>query len=216
MELNSTLIQSTFPQFTDQSLISEMVANGRIYIFKTGDIILDPGVAVTFVPLIIEGNLKVSRLDLDEGHELLLYYLRGGETCASSVTCCVNSSVSEVEVIAEEDSVVLGLPPQKLDQWMEVYPEWKAFVMQSYKRRFDELLDTINSIAFTQLDQRLIKHLKQIQEIHKSNVIKTSHQEIATDLNSSREVISRLLKQLERQEKIKLSRNTIELLENFY
>ena len=125
----------------------------------------------------------------------------------------MNSTDSEVEAIAEEDMVLIGIPSSKMDEWFERFPEWKFFVMGSYKARFDELLSTINSIAFTQLDERLVKYLLEKSKIHGSNTLKTSHQEIATDLNSSREVISRLLKHLERSGKVKLARNIITILD---
>jgi len=212
MQLTTQIVEQAFPRFTDKKLIQEITNEGRIHEFEANDIVVDTGLPIPFVPLIVSGNLKVLKHDEVSGNELLLYYLRTGDTCATSISCCMNSAVSEVEVIAEEDSVVLGLPPKYVDTWVEKYPEWKAFIMGTYKSRFDELLETINSIAFTQLDQRLAKYLDQMAGVQKSSKIKTSHQEIATNLNSSREVISRLLKQMEKRDMIKLSRNTIELL----
>ena len=190
----------------------DIAENGREYHFNAGDIVIDYGVPIPFIPLILEGSLRIVRRD-EEDHEILLYYLDSGQTCATSLTCCMNNVTSEVEAIAEEDVRLIGIPARKADEWFDKYPEWKAFVMNTYKFRFDELLATINGIAFTQLDKRLIKYLKSKAKIHESDTLHTSHQDIATDLNSSREVISRLLKQLEREGKIKLSRNTIELLD---
>lgn len=208
--LQEQTIKETLPQFSSPGLIQEIAKHGKLYEFDAGDIIIDIGVPVPFVPLIIKGSLRVIRKD-DEDHELLLYFLDSGQTCASSLTCCMNATSSEVEAIAEEDVTLVGIPSQKMDEWFERFPEWKHFVMGSYKARFDELLSTINSIAFTQLDTRLEKYLKEKAKIHQSNTLKTSHQDIATDLNSSREVISRLLKHMERKGHLKLSRNTIEL-----
>ncbi len=212
MQLTTQIVEQAFPRFTDSRLINAIATEGSLHKFNANDIVVDTGLPIPFVPLIVSGNLKVLKHDDESGNELLLYYLKTGDTCATSISCCMNSAVSEVEVIAEEDSVVLGLPPKYVDSWVEKYPEWKAFIMGTYKSRFDELLETINSIAFTQLDQRLEKYLNQMAQNQNSNILKTSHKEIAANLNSSREVISRLLKQMEKHEMIKLSRNTIELL----
>lgn len=200
-----------YPQFSDPDLRTEIAENGLQHAFKAGDIVIDSGMPVPFIPLILKGALRIVRRD-ENDHEILLYYLDAGQTCATSLTCCLANVASEVEAIAEEDVELIGIPANLADRWFESYPEWKAFVMRTYKFRFDELLDTINSIAFTQLDQRLVKYLKNKSKVHESKTLHTSHQEIATDLNSSREVISRLLKQLEKDEKIALSRNTIELV----
>ena len=206
------LVQRKFPFFTDHHLVRDIAESGREYHFNAGDLVIDYGVPIPFIPLILEGALRIVRRDEDD-HEILLYYLDSGQTCATSLTCCMNNVSSEVEAIAEEDVRLIGIPARKADEWFDKYPEWKAFVMNTYKFRFDELLETINSIAFTQLDQRLIKYLKNKAKVHDDNILNTSHQEIAVDLNSSREVISRLLKKLEKDGRLKLSRNAIELLD---
>ncbi|MCT4623137.1 MAG: Crp/Fnr family transcriptional regulator [Schleiferiaceae bacterium] len=211
MKLSTEIVTSVFPQFSNRGLIQKITRNADLRKFKTNEIIIDPGMPVPFVPLIVEGNLRVMKVDEESGHELLLYYLKSGETCATSLSCCMSHSESEVEVVAEEDSLVLGIPLKFIDSWMNDYPEWRNFIMQTYKQKFDELLETVNSIAFTQLDERLVKYLKEQTFLHSSNILKTSHQEIAVKLNSSREVISRLLKQMEKRNMVSLSRNTIEV-----
>ena len=212
MKLTAEVVSSVFPQFTNKELIQDIAHKARLMEFDADEIIIDPGMPIPFVPLIISGSLRVLKQDEKTGHELLLYYLKAGETCATSLSCCMHKGESEVEVIAEEASTLLGIPIEYLDKWTHNYPEWREFIMMTYQKRFDELLETINSIAFSQLDERLIKHLKELSSIQKSNSISTSHQEIATNLNSSREVISRLLKQMEKKEMVKLSRNVIELI----
>jgi CRP/FNR family transcriptional regulator len=204
-------LQSAFPFLMSENLIQEILDTSKEYHFNTGDIVIDLGVAIPFIPLILKGSLRVVRRD-ENDHELLLYYINRGQTCATSLTCCMSNIRSEVEAVAEEPAILLGIPAKKADEWFDKYPDWKAFVLRSYKFRFDELLDAINSIAFTQLDERLVKYLQRKADIQKSKIISTSHQEIANDLNSSREVISRLLKQLENQGKVKLSRNVVELV----
>jgi len=211
MKLTTEVVSSVFPQFTNKELIQDIAKKARLMEFEEDEIIIDPGMPIPFVPLIINGSLRVLKQDDKTGHELLLYYLKAGETCATSLSCCMHKGESEVEVIAEEASTLLGIPIEYLDKWTNDYPEWREFIMMTYQKRFDELLETINSIAFSQLDERLIKHLKELSSIQKTSLVSTSHQEIATNLNSSREVISRLLKQMEKREMVKLSRNVIEL-----
>ena len=211
MKLTTELVSSIFPQFTNKELIQGIAKKARLMEFEEDEIIIDPGMPIPFVPLIINGSLRVLKQDEKTGHELLLYYLKAGETCATSLSCCMHKGESEVEVISEEASTLLGIPIEYLDKWTHDYPEWREFIMLTYQKRFDELLETINSIAFSQLDERLIKYLKELSSIQKSVSVNTSHQEIATNLNSSREVMSRLLKQMEKREMVKLSRNVIKL-----
>ncbi len=144
-----------------------------------------------------------------DASELILYYLQAGETCAMSLTCCLANQKSEIRAVAEEDSEIILLPAQLLDSWMLKYPTWKNFVMQTYQDRFVELLNAIDSIAFKKMDERLLQYLIDKSTINNNHVLETTHQKIAEELNSTREVISRLLKQLENQEKIELGRNRI-------
>jgi CRP/FNR family transcriptional regulator len=211
MKLTTEVVSSVFPQFTNKQLIQDIAKKASLMEFEEDEIIIDPGMPIPFVPLIISGSLRVLKQDEKTKNELLLYYLKAGETCATSLSCCMHKGESEVEVVSEEKSVLLGVPIEYLDKWTQEYPEWRDFIMMTYQKRFDELLEAINTIAFSQLDERLIKHLKELSSIQKSKYVSTSHQEIATNLNSSREVISRLLKQMEKREMVKLSRNVIEL-----
>ncbi|KAB2814595.1 Crp/Fnr family transcriptional regulator [Phaeocystidibacter luteus] len=207
-------ISSIFPLFTDQRLLNVLADRGTIRTYAAGDYVMDRGMPVEFIPLLLTGSLRIMRRD-DEDKELLLYYLRAGETCASSLTCCMGKTNSEVEALAEEDTEVLAIPSNLVDEWMEEFPEWKAFVMRIYHDRFQELLETIDAIAFQQLDERLMRYFNErIDNQGGDNVIKASHQEIANDLHSSREVISRLLKQMEKNGMVTLGRNRVEVLES--
>jgi len=146
------------------------------------------------------------------GHELLLYYLNAEESCAMTFTCCMQTKLSEIKAVAEEDSSILAIPINLLEKWMNHYPSWKRFVMQSIQSRFDELLRTIDQIAFQKLDDRLIHYLKEKERITSSAVINLSHEQIAQELATSRVVISRLLKKLENEKKVVLYRNQIKIL----
>lgn len=212
IERNKELLHKYFPQLNDLKLIEEIAQSAMEYDFKEGQIIMDYGENIRMVPLVIEGSIKVMRED-DDGHEMFLYYLNGGEACATSFTCCMSNKKSYMKTIAEQDTKVLGLPIKKVDDWISEYRVWKNFVMQAYDSRILEMVRSLDSIAFMRMDERLIKYLEETATATKSNIISNTHQQIANDLNASREAVSRLLKSLEQKGKIKLSRNRIELLD---
>lgn len=206
-----SLIRQHYPQIAERNLQDEIADVATIMHFKSGELIMDFGAYVKLVPLIIEGSIKVSRED-EEGHELFLYYLQPGETCSMSFTCCLMDKKSEIRTMAEEDTTLIGIPTRYMDLWMTRYPSWKNFVMTSYDRRMMELVRTIDSIAFKKMDERLLDYLEKKAEANKNRTLQATHQEIAYDLNASREAVSRLLKQLEKDGVVALGRNRIELL----
>lgn len=182
--------------------------------FKEGDLIMDYGKYIRMMPIILEGTVKVSRLD-ENGNEILLYYLSNSESCSLAYSCCLEAKKSEVRAIAEDDVELIAIPHIKLDEWLCRYTSWKNYILRSFNERFIELLKSIESIAFHKLDDRLIAYLKEKQRLSGSSVIKVSHYVIADELATSRVVISRLLKQLENSKKIILYRNEIKLLPSF-
>ena len=163
------------------------------------------------MPIILKGNIKVVRTD-EAGNELLLYYVNSQESCAMSLTCCMQDLSSEIRAVAEDDIEILMIPNNLMDEWMLKYPTWKSFVMQTIQSRFNELLKTIDQIAFQKLDERLVYYLKEKSKTTGSALINLSHEQIAIDLATSRVVISRLLKKLENDKKLLLYRNQIKLL----
>lgn len=205
------LVRENFPELTEATLLQEIVEHGRISKVQREEKIMDIGSQIKYMPLIIEGSIKILRQD-NQGRELFLYYLQPGETCAMSLTCCMASEKSSIRAIAEEDTEMIMLPVEFMDSWTSHYPSWKNFVMTTYRRRFEELLHTIDGIAFNKMDQRLWNYLLDKSSANNSTTIETTHQQIAYELNSTREVISRLLKKLENDRKIKLGRNRIEVL----
>jgi CRP/FNR family transcriptional regulator len=202
--------QQVFPDIYERETVEAILEIGKLKKIKADDWMLDIGDPILYMPLLFKGQLRVLREDA-EGHELLIYYIRPGETCAMSLICCSGNAVSNVRAVAEEDSELLLLPIQIIDEWTTKYPSFKSFILKTYQKRFEELLNTIDSIAFHNLDDRLSQLLKQKSEKEGSE-LKTTHQELANQLNSSREVISRLLKQMERKGKIEMGRNKITLL----
>lgn len=205
------LIQQNFPSIAEKGLQEEIAMVGKIREFRAGEMIQDYGSYIKLVPLVISGSIKVLRED-EEGNELFLYYLQGGETCSMSFSCCMMNKQSDIRTIAEDNTRIITIPIQYVDTWMRKYQSWKNFVMQSYDLRMKELIRTIDSIAFKKMDERLLQYLERKAKATSSSVINATHQEIAYDLNASREAVSRLLKQLENQGQVQLGRNKIELL----
>lgn len=201
------LHQSNF----ESSLIQEIKQNGYLKKVKKGKHVIDPALDKSDIPLVLNGILKVYRKE-ESGGEILLYYLEKGETCAMSITCCMERKPSEVKVIAETDVEIWMIPVSHLDQWVAKYPSFRRYVFQAYQMRFDELMQTIDSLVFTNMEERLFKYLLDTKQATESFEINKTHQEIANELSTSRVVVSRLLKKLEREEKILQRRNRIEIL----
>lgn len=205
------ILHDNFPTILDTDLVEGIKAHASYHEVAEGDILMDIGSKITTVPMIISGSVKVMRED-EEGNELLLYYLNRGETCAMSLTCCMAYKRSEIRAVAQEDLTMLSIPVEYMDEWMK-YRDWRSFVMNTYRMRFEELLEAIDSLAFQKMDERLLKYLHEKAQSLNLQVIHISHQDIAVDMNSSREVISRILKQMEIKKLLKLGRNNIELLQ---
>ena len=191
--------------------LEELAEVGHYYRISEGDTLMTPGAYIRSVPIILEGTIKILRTDAD-GREMLMYYLGQGESCAISLTCCLNARKSEVLAVAEEPTQMVLIPVQKVEEWLTRFPTWRSYVFQTYQRRFDDLLMAIDGVAFHKMDERLWKYLERKAEVINSRKIDATHEEIALELGTSREVISRLLKQLEKMDQVRLSRNCVELL----
>lgn len=198
----------------ETKLIEEIIKEGEILTFNEGDIIMDYGKPVRFMPLILSGTIRVMRKD-EEEREIILYYLSNNESCAMAYACCMEAKKSEVLAIAEDNVELVKIPHNKLDEWLIKYPSWKSYIFGSFTQRFNELLKSLESIAFHKLDERLINYLKAKAKITGKNAIQLSHNQIAEEMGTSRVVISRLLKQLENDKKLLLYRNEIKLLSSF-
>jgi CRP/FNR family transcriptional regulator len=195
----------------NEKLLNEISLHGTLKSFTKNEIIIDIGQKLEFVPILIQGNIKVLRED-DNGNEILLYVLESGDTCAMSLTCCMANQQSKIRAVADKPSKVIMISIVKMHEWMNTYENWRNFILQSYQTRFDEMLETIDTLAFMKMDERLYKYLTDQVKLNASEIIEITHQNIAEDLNTSRVVVSRLLKQLELEGKIILGRNKIEVL----
>ncbi|HSK12514.1 MAG TPA: Crp/Fnr family transcriptional regulator [Phnomibacter sp.] len=204
-------IRSLFPDF-EPALLESMDGCATVRDIPAGTIIMRNGQFIRSTILVVEGLIKVFRSD-DDGNEFFMYHLGPGEACALSMTCAIGQETSQISAKTSKDTVVLQIPIEKMDEWMGKYKSWYHFVVQTYRSRFDELLRTLDSIAFRHMDERIEFYLKRHRDKLGTNIIPVTHQEIAQELNSSREVISRLLKKLAEHGKIKLNRYNIEVID---
>ncbi|NPA42614.1 MAG: Crp/Fnr family transcriptional regulator [Chlorobi bacterium] len=205
------LIQQKFGHLFGEELIDTLANESLIFPVVKGQQIIKRGIPFNYMILVLSGTLKVTRTD-EDGNEHVLFYLKEGDPCSETFTLC-NDNTSEVDLIAEKDGIILMVPQKLMDPLMARYPEWRQFVLHKFGERIKEFLNTLDTITFKNLDERLWKYLRDKARISGSKEIQITHQDIARDLATSRVVISRLLKMFERQGKVKLGRNKIELLE---
>ena len=207
------IVKENYGSIFEEKLLEEIAQIAQIYDFKEGDILIDFGDYIKNMPLLLKGAIKILREDFDEG-ELLLYFIEKGDTCAMTMACCLGDTKSEIRAVAETDVKLIMIPVNKMEEWLGKYKSWRNFVFNSYNNRLKEMLSAIDNLAFMNMDERLLNYLFDKAKINKSNEIQSTHQEIAYDLHTSRVVISRLLKALENEGRIRLHRASIEILTN--
>jgi len=196
----------------EKELIDEIIENGTLKEVASGEKIIEIGEYVIGMPLLLNGAIKILRED-NEGDELLLYFIERGDTCAMTLNCCLGQTKSEIRAVVENDTTFIMIPISKMEEWTAKFKSWRNFVFESYHTRLSEMLDTIDTIAFLNMDERLMRYLRDKVKINANENIQNTHQEIAYDLHTSRVVVSRLLKKLEKEGKISLQRNHITLLD---
>lgn len=202
---------SFYGKLFEPNLLTEIEECGISKSVEKGEVLIDIGSYIKFMPLLLDGAIKILRID-EQGNELLLYFLEKGDTCAMTLTCCIGQSQSEIRAVAENETKLILIPVKKMEDWLK-YKSWRDFVFESYSGRLNEMLDVIDTLAFLNMDKRLHKYLRNKVLISKTNIINISHQEIAYELNTSRVVISRLLKKMEQDNIIKIHRNKLEVIE---
>jgi CRP/FNR family transcriptional regulator len=194
------------------SILKEEVSQfGQLKKFPIGSVILQEDSYIKAIPLVLKGSLKVMRTD-PQGHEILLYYITPGESCIMSFLGGIHNETSKLKAVAEEDCEILFIPVEKASEWIKKFPEWSDFIFKLYHKRFEELLTAVNAIAFQKLDSRLLQLLKQKAELYKSKEISITHQQLADELGTAREAVSRVIKQMENEGLVKLARNKISLM----
>lgn len=179
--------------------------------FQAGTVIMEPEKYIKVIPLLLRGTIKVLRQSSD-GNELFIYYIQAGESCAVSLSTSLMGKLSNIKAIVEEDIELYAIPASTANSWYEKYPSWRMFVLKTMNQRFDEIMNTLDGVAFKKVDQRLIDFLKARAQIIQSNYLTITHQEIANELSTSREVISRMLKLFEQRGFVKLFRNKVEII----
>ena len=202
------LVKLQFPILQEEALIGEIADVAQLVKMDEEQVLIRLDQHVKFIPLVTKGAIKVLREDPDGG-EMFLYYLYPGQTCAFTLNCCVSDMPSQVKAIAEEGTEYLAVPRGSIPRWLNEYDSWRQFILQMYSDRFNALLEAVDSIAFQQLDERLLAYLKDVAIASGKTEVNITHQQIADDLHSSREVISRLLKKLENLKLIETGRNKI-------
>lgn len=196
----------------ETELKEALLQNSKIIRFNEGDQLMRTGQYFRSTMLIVDGLVKVYR-EGEDGNEFFMYYLQPGDACALSMVYAIRQETSQIMAKAVKDTEVIAIPLKFMDLWMTKYKSWYHFVLETYRSRFEELLVTLDHIAFKAMDERLEFYLKRHRDTLKTNMIRINHQQIADELNSSREVISRLLKKMEQLGKVKLYRNAIEVID---
>ncbi len=202
------LLLARFP-LLEASLKKEILDRGEVREVPPGTVLLQAGEPIRSTMLVLDGRVKIYRED-DEGNEYLMYYLDPGNACAFSFMCAITQEDSQITAVTETESTLLSIPFEVSINWMKEYRSWDEFVLRTYRNRFEELLNTLDNIAFKSMDERLVFYLKRKAESEGPD-LHISHQEIARDLNSAREVVSRLLKKLEQRGVLELARNVIHI-----
>jgi CRP/FNR family transcriptional regulator len=192
-------------------MLSKLFEYGQQKSFKEGEVILNENAYIKSVPIVISGSMRVMRTD-EDGRELLLYYIKSGESCIMSFLGGLHDDTSKVKAIAEEAAEVLFVPVDKVREMIKEFPEWTEYIFRLYHKKFEELLAVVNDVAFKKLDERLLDFLKKKCELSGEKTIHITHEQIAIELGSARVVISRLLKHMEDLNLIELGRNKITLL----
>ncbi len=201
-----------FSQYRFEPLLIEEIGEAAVYTETgEGEDLIRPGQFIRSMPLLLEGTIKILRPD-ENGNELLLYYLEPGDTCAMTLTCCMGNTRSEIHAVTETPATILMIPVAKMEEWSSKFKSWRNFVFNSYHNRMMELLESIDTIAFNNMDDRLEKYLRAKAKISSGNDVHATHKQVAHDLHTSRVVVSRLLKKMENMGKVRLHRSHIELM----
>lgn len=208
--VNDHEIKNLFPLF-EAKLLQEIEDNAEIIEFEEGEDLIKSGQNIKYTMLIKKGLVKIYRED-EVGNEIFMYHLEPGQACALSIICAVQNKTSEIKATAVKHTEVYAVPVHLVEQWMKEYKSWYQFILSTYRSRFEELLNTIDAIAFKNMDERLVIYLKKHAEISNNKTISVTHAQIATELTTSREVVSRLLKKLAERGLIKVNRQNIEII----
>ena len=206
MQLNNIIEFKSSPEIREK-----LIDYGFTRLFAENDVILNENAYIKAIPIVTKGRIRVMRTD-EEGHEILLYYIHAGESCIMSFLGGIHQDTSKIKAISEEETEILFIPIDKVSLLIKEYPEWLDYIFRLYHKRFEELLEVVNAIAFKKLDQRLFDFIKKKCKLNQNNTLQVTHEQLANELGTARVVVSRLLKQMEDEGLIKLGRNKIILV----
>lgn len=207
--MDEVSLTKIFPEL-NSVLISEILKNSSVKEIPRGTEILREGQYVAVMPIVINGVIKVYKKY--EERDLLLYYIKPQESCIMSFAAGLKNEPSNVYAETEEDTKALLIPIEKIRVWIKEYADLNALFFQQYNVRYEELLETIQDVMFNKMDKRLYDYLKEKSELLKSNPLKMSHRQIAGDLGTAREVVSRVMKKLENEGKVEQQAKGIKIL----
>ena len=205
-----TIVINDFKQITDLELRQEIEKVGIVQFFKKGEEVVRQGQYLKVLPIVLKGSIRV--FQTHEDREILLYYVLPQETCMMSLNACLFNNESASYAVTDEDTYILQIPAPYIAKWQKQYPSWNKYVMDAFKNRYEELLDSFNNVVFKKIDERVLDYLNEYCKIHNTNKVKLSHKALAFELGTTRVVISRILKTFETKEKVKLHRGYIELV----
>ena len=211
-EILKEKLSDYYSNIFEDELINEIIKVGHLDKVKSGELMMDIDSNLTHIPLILNGIIKIIRKD-KKGDEIVIYFLERGDTCAISFVNCINRKKSIFKGVVEQDVEAVFLPVEYIDEWLAKFKSWRHFIIDSYHYRLIEMVESIDSLAFMKMNERVFKYLTDKVKITKDVNLEITHQEIADDLNSSRVVVTRLIKQLHEEGKIYSTRNKIRVLD---
>lgn len=202
--------RARFAGIFEAPLLDDILSMGQHMVVPEGTMLMDVGQSMEAIPLLLDGAIKILRLD-QEGDEILLYFLEAGDSCALSMGTYMGNTKSSIRAVTERRTSLIMIPAQVGQQWMKKHETWSSFVLESYQSRLEEMLEAIDALAFMDLPTRLLRYLTDKVKVQGDLTLNTTHQIIANDLHTSRVVVSRLLKRFEHEGKLKLHRNAVEM-----
>lgn len=208
----TTALTEGYSYIFEEELLQEIATVGVVRKVAKGDQLIEIGDAISYMPLLLSGAIKILRED-EQGDELLLYFIERGDSCAMTFSCCIGAHKSQIRAIAETDTELIMIPVEKMAEWMGKYKSWQQFILDSYHTRMMELLETVDTLAFLRMDDRILKYVQDKAKVTRNEVITVTHQEIAYDMHTSRVVVSRILKKLEKEGRIAMNRNQITVVD---
>lgn len=207
--MDPTIIKQQL-SYLGTELLEEIEEHGVIRVIPANSVLVKEGQYIKMIPIVLQGLIKVFTRYQEK--ELLLYYIQAKESCIMSFSASLKNETSKIEAVTEEESELLLLPVDKVNVWVKKYNSLNQLFFQQYHLRYSEMIDTIHHLLFNKLDQRVYDYLKEKTVIRGTNLINIKHKQIATDLGTVREVITRTLKRLETEHKIRQAGGNIEIL----